>query len=170
MGNAVIGSAKQSAAFRETVMLRFLEGEGKLLGLASSRTFERPMKRVVFHDAKVTKATGPQVAHYLSAVTREHAALNIGATLSVGDRDDTNVPMLLKADGFGRHTFLCGQSGSGKSYALGVILEQLLLRTDLRILVLDPNSDFVKLNELRELEDINEDRKLAGPLEESEYT
>ena len=38
----------------------------------------------------------------------------------------------LDAGGFERHTFLCGQSGSGKTYALGVLLEQLLLETSLR--------------------------------------
>ena len=49
----------------------------------------------------------------------------------------------------GRHTFLCGQSGSGKTYSLGVVLERLLTETSLRIIVLDPNSDFVKLGSVR---------------------
>ena len=48
-----------------------------------------------------------------------------------------------------RHTFWCGQSGSGKTYALGVALEQMLLHTRLPIVILDPNSDFVQLGELR---------------------
>ena len=52
--------------------------------------------------------------------------------------------------GFDRHTFLCGQSGSGKTYALGTMLEQLLLETTLRIVVLDPNSDFVRLQQVRD--------------------
>ena len=51
----------------------------------------------------------------------------------------------LDAGGFDRHSFLCGQSGSGKTYSMGVILERLLLETSLRIVVLDPNSDYVKL-------------------------
>ena len=55
----------------------------------------------------------------------------------------------MRAQGFGRHTFLCGQSGSGKTYALGVILEQLLLNTELRMVVLDPNADFVRLGQAR---------------------
>jgi DNA helicase HerA-like ATPase len=59
------------------------------------------------------------------------------------------VPCWLDAGGFDRHTFLCGQSGSGKTYALGAMLERLLLETDLRIVVLDPNSDFVRLPTLR---------------------
>ncbi|MGH7733517.1 MAG: helicase HerA domain-containing protein, partial [Gemmatimonadales bacterium] len=56
---------------------------------------------------------------------------------------------LADAGGFNRHSFLCGQSGSGKTYSLGVILEQLLVETDLRIVVLDPNSDFVRLGQVR---------------------
>jgi DNA helicase HerA-like ATPase len=59
------------------------------------------------------------------------------------------VPCLADARGFSRHTFLCGQSGSGKTYSLGVILERLLMETDLRMVVLDPNSDFVRLGQVR---------------------
>jgi DNA helicase HerA-like ATPase len=59
------------------------------------------------------------------------------------------VPLALDAGGFDRHTFLCGQSGSGKTYALGALLERLLLETSLRIVVLDPNSDFVRLRDGR---------------------
>jgi DNA helicase HerA-like ATPase len=51
--------------------------------------------------------------------------------------------------GFDRHTFLCGQSGSGKTYSLGVILERLLLDTRLRMVILDPNSDFARLATVR---------------------
>jgi DNA helicase HerA-like ATPase len=40
-------------------------------------------------------------------------------------------------------------SGSGKTYSLGVILERLLIETDLRVVVLDPNSDFVRLGQVR---------------------
>ena len=56
-------------------------------------------------------------------------------------------PVTLRADKFNRHTFWCGQSGSGKSYALGVVLEQLLINTELPLLIMDPNSDFVRLSE-----------------------
>jgi DNA helicase HerA-like ATPase len=59
------------------------------------------------------------------------------------------VPFQLDAGGFGRHTFLCGQSGSGKTYSLGVLLERLLMETNLRVVVLDPNSDYVRLGEPR---------------------
>ena len=68
------------------------------------------------------------------------------AQLEVGElRLAPGVPFALDAGGFDRHTFLCGQSGSGKTYSLGVMLEQILHETSLRIVVLDPNSDFVRL-------------------------
>ncbi|GAA1857038.1 ATP-binding protein [Microbacterium koreense] len=60
-----------------------------------------------------------------------------------------SAPAELIAKRFNRHTFWCGQSGSGKTYALGVVLEQVLVHTRLPIVVLDPNSDFVKLDQLR---------------------
>ena len=53
----------------------------------------------------------------------------------------------LHAPRMNRHTFWCGQSGSGKTYALGVALERLLSATRLPIVVFDPNSDFVGLGQ-----------------------
>ena len=40
------------------------------------------------------------------------------------------------------HTCVAAQSGSGKSFLLGRILEELLLKTRSRVVVLDPNADF----------------------------
>jgi uncharacterized protein len=70
--------------------------------------------------------------------------------LQVGThKDSPGVAAELLAQKFNRHTFWCGQSGSGKTYALGVVLEQLLLHTRLPLVVLDPNADFVRLPEIR---------------------
>lgn len=89
----------------------------------------------------------------------EHAGLDVlaefnrmsGADLAVGTRrtDGVEAPALLRTGGFNRHTFLCGQSGSGKTYALGVVLERLLARTELRMIIVDPNADFVRLDDVR---------------------
>lgn len=73
-------------------------------------------------------------------------SLPIGTTVGA----DEPAPARLRAARFNRHTFWCGQSGSGKTYALGVVLEQLLLHTDLQLVVLDPNADFVRLDQVRE--------------------
>ena len=74
--------------------------------------------------------------------------------LSIGVRDDATGPASLTATRMNRHTFWCGQSGSGKTYALGVVLEELLLRTSLPLVIIDPNADFVRLGEVREGVDV----------------
>ena len=70
--------------------------------------------------------------------------------LDVGVADGSSSPAGLRPEKFNRHTFWCGQSGSGKTYALGVVLEELLLRTELPLVIIDPNADFVRLGEVRE--------------------
>ena len=72
------------------------------------------------------------------------------AGLTIGsDINHPGSPVRLDPRRFNRHTFWCGQSGSGKTYALGVVLEQLLLHTELPMVILDPNADFVRLPEAR---------------------
>jgi DNA helicase HerA-like ATPase len=72
-------------------------------------------------------------------------------TLTIGTKlEQADSPVHLTAERFNRHTFWCGQSGSGKTYSLGVLLEQLLLETDLPLLILDPNADFSRLNQTRQ--------------------
>jgi DNA helicase HerA-like ATPase len=97
-----------------------------------------------FHDALVRRATPDEVGAWLEGTRPDRAQLDVGElALARG------VPFRLDASGFGRHTFLCGQSGSGKTYSLGVLLERLLMETNLRVVVLDPNSDYVRLGEPR---------------------
>ena len=72
------------------------------------------------------------------------------ALLHVGDIDGTDQRATLHPEKFNRHTFWCGQSGSGKTYALGVVLEELLLKTELPLVIIDPNADFVRLGEVRD--------------------
>ena len=110
-----------------------------------------------FHDAPIEPAPPADVAGLLAAERPRGATLRLGqATLAPG------VETRLDATGFGRHTFLCGQSGSGKSYAMGLLLEQLLLETDLPIVVLDPNSDATRLAELLPGTDPATRRALVG--------
>lgn len=71
--------------------------------------------------------------------------LTIGTLLE----SESGEPAHVLAKRLNRHTFWCGQSGSGKTYALGVLLEQVLLHTRLPLVVFDPNSDFVRLGEQR---------------------
>jgi len=94
---------------------------------------------------------GPELveAHF-ERLRGKKASLEIGTMRRVAD----DPPATLQAAGFGRNTLVCGQSGSGKTYSLGLILERLLLETDLRLAVLDPNSDYVRLGELCDADQI----------------
>lgn len=112
--------------------------------------------REAFDGGVVTTAAPSIVGEQISSALGSSVGLDVGTVSGVDD-----VPALLRASGFGRHTFLCGQSGSGKTYTLGLILERLLLETDIRIAVIDPNSDHVSIRDLRNQED-------AG-LDDTEY-
>jgi uncharacterized protein len=119
---------------RTEVQIRYARGEGVVIDgdLAP------------FHDALIRVATETEVQAWQQRSAPHRARLWLGELALV-----PGVPCLADAGGFSRHTFLCGQSGSGKTYSLGVILERLLMETDLRMIVLDPNSDFVRLHQLR---------------------
>jgi DNA helicase HerA-like ATPase len=119
---------------RSRLAIRAARGEGVILS----------GDRAPFHDASIRAATPEEVAAWMSEGGSRHAQLPVGE-LRLAPR----VPFALDAGGFDRHTFFCGQSGSGKTYSLGVVLEQLLLHTSLQIICLDPNSDMTRLHEVR---------------------
>jgi uncharacterized protein len=120
---------------RTEVMIRYASGSGAVLGGDDTP----------FHDAHARPATAEEVSGWIARQRKPSAALTIGELALL-----PGVPATIDAGGFDRHTFLCGQSGSGKTYSLGVVLEQLLTDTGLRIVILDPNSDYVRLGEVRE--------------------
>ena len=97
-----------------------------------------------FHDAHARPAGPDEVAAWLARTKSDRAVLTVGELLLA-----PGVPAELDSGGLGRHTFLCGQSGSGKTYALGLLLERVLAETTLPVVVLDPNSDHVNLGRLR---------------------
>jgi DNA helicase HerA-like ATPase len=136
--------------------LRLLEGTGTVLGRLEGDGLARTTHRDIFDAAELASAGTTLVKRYLRTGPGSAAPLPVGRCSYV----DGEVKVPLRASGFDRHTFLCGQSGSGKTFSLGVMLEQLLLQTDLRLVVLDPNSDFVALGTLRDGEGI--DDRLAG--------
>ena len=122
------------AAIKSSVQIRFARGEGVILDGDL-----RP-----FHDAHARPAKSGEVDAWLESLRPKRSALTIGELLL-----SPGVAAALDAGGFNRHTFMCGQSGSGKTYSLGLVLEQLLVGTSLRMVILDPNSDYVRLAEVR---------------------
>ena len=118
-----------------SIQVRGARGEGIVLE-GSGQTF---------HDALVRPATPEEVDAWIVRVRPDRSALTIGDLLLA-----PGVAATLDAGGFNRHTFMCGQSGSGKTYSLGLVLERLLVETSLRMVILDPNSDYVRLSEVRD--------------------
>jgi uncharacterized protein len=125
----------ESPALGSNVRIRLARGVGTVL-----EGDGRP-----FHDARVRPATSEEVAGWVTRNASARAGLVVGELLLA-----PGVPATLDSGGFGRHTFLCGQSGSGKTYSLGLLLERVLSETELRVVVLDPNSDHVALPRVRE--------------------
>ncbi|HEU0194247.1 MAG TPA: ATP-binding protein [Gaiellales bacterium] len=126
-------SASEHGSLRTRTAFHVVTGRGRVFEDA------RP-----FHDAPMREARPDEVAAWLERTAPKRARLEIGELAFA-----PGVALRLDAGGFGRHTFLCGQSGSGKSYALSVMLERLLLETELRVVILDPNSDFSRLGSTR---------------------
>lgn len=56
--------------------------------------------------------------------------------------NDQNKRIEIDFDGLLHHTLIVGQSGGGKSFLVARIIEEILLRSKARILVIDPNGDF----------------------------
>jgi hypothetical protein len=128
-------SLDEGAEARSRITLRHARGQGVVLEGDGTP----------FHDAPVRPASPDEVGAWLEHTRPKRASLEVGK-LVLAD----GVGFALDAGGFDRHTFLCGQSGSGKTYSLGLVLERLLLETDLRVVILDPNSDFVRLGHVRD--------------------
>ena len=123
-----------SGGATSTVRIRLAVGNGLLLDRGKP-----------FHDAHARPALPDEVGAWLDGTRRpDRASLVIGELLLA-----PGVPAELDSGGFNRHTFMCGQSGSGKTYSLGLLLERVLAETTLRIVILDPNSDYVGLGRLR---------------------
>src|SRR5215204_724035 len=62
----------------------------------------------------------------------------------------------VSADLMDSHTVIVAQSGSGKSFFLGRLIEELLIRTKCRCLIFDPNGDFSRMDQINE--DVWEER------------
>ena len=109
-------------------------------------------------DGKVhtsRSASLPGQAVYVAAdeLLESFFSNNVRAGMEVGTLITRNsVPVLLDPNGLRRHLAVIAQTGAGKSYLVGKVLESLL---DLggTILVFDPNSDYVQMRKAWEDKD-----------------
>jgi hypothetical protein len=68
------------------------------------------------------------------------------SVLLIGTETVRERPVTLSLDGLLHHTLIVGQSGSGKSYFVARLVEEILTRTGARVVALDPNGDLRNLD------------------------
>jgi DNA helicase HerA-like ATPase len=161
----VMGGVSKGSHFLDRVRFRYVQGGGELIGRLTPDGIERAAEGRAFDEAELEPASGDMIALHLTAT--DTTRLDIGYALGV--EPPGKVRVQLQPKGFYRHTFMCGQSRSGKTFALGVMLERLLLADGaFRIIILDPNSDFVRIDKIRAKDQY--DKTLIAPCSNEEYS
>ncbi|WP_175584359.1 ATP-binding protein [Nocardia cyriacigeorgica] len=153
----LVGDAADSAYIAGSLVLVDADGH-RQLGLVEQRSETTPVQlrgRLIGEltadgiDTRTSHAFGHGTLETVDARTVQALHDTTGAVLDVGVAlTAPGGPARLLPKRFNRHTFWCGQSGSGKTYALGVVLEQLIAHTALPVVIFDPNSDFIRLGEM----------------------
>ena len=113
-----------SKIFAKTRILGFIY-EGSVY---QPRRAIQPGKKVYIADEKILK-------EFYSSM--EDEGLYIGHLIT---RD--SVPIYIDVNGFRRHLAILAQTGAGKSYTTGVLIEE-LLKKGATIVVIDPHADYV---------------------------
>ncbi len=111
-----------------------VQGAAKVLGFLENGAVRFP-RHAATPGAAVTLAPDKLLREFFSA--------NIESGIEIGtliNRD--TVPVLLDPNGLRRHLAVIAQTGAGKSYTVGVVLEK-LLQLGGTVVVFDPNSDYV---------------------------
>ena len=132
-------------------VLRFIAGSGVVLGTLNADEFTRHDQAQPFGERFVRPAEPEEIETVIRGLDGDVPTIEIGVLSQA-----PHVTARLRSKGFARHTFMCGQSGSGKTYTTGALFERLLAGTTLPIVVLDPNSDHVHLDALNDSEDTSE--------------
>jgi len=131
-----------------TVRLRGVAGQAVVLGRFVGERFEPSSNTEPFGERPLRAATPDEIGVVLETLDSTADTIEVGTL-----RDVPTLPARLRAKGFSRHTFMCGQSGSGKTYTTGVLFERLIAGSTLPMLILDPNSDHVHLGTLADPDD-----------------
>ena len=90
--------------------------------------------------ANVFIANEDEIVDTLGLVKDESIGLRIGETVA-----GTTAEIILKREAIQRHLFLCGTTGSGKSYAIGVIAEELVIKHKLPTIFIDTQNEYSSL-------------------------
>ncbi|HEY6042580.1 MAG TPA: DUF87 domain-containing protein, partial [Anaerolineae bacterium] len=115
-------------------------GRAKVLGYLDNGTVRYP-RHAATPGSAVEHAPDDLLKEFFS-VTK--SGIEIGSLIN-----RANVPVLLNPNGLRRHLAVIAQTGAGKSYTVGVILEK-LLQLGGTVVVFDPNSDYVLMRRDRQ--------------------
>lgn len=137
------------------ITMRHVRGTGAVMGILSGDDFTVVDQLTAFGERPVRPASDAEVEQIFAALDGDAATITIGAL-----RGSPGVAARLRSKGFARHTFMCGQSGSGKTYTTGVLFERLLAHSSLPMLIIDPNSDHVHLGTLADSDDTSPEADL----------
>ena len=89
--------------------------------------------------ALVTIASREETVFALGLISDKSKGLYIGETISGSPTD-----IVLKREAIQRHLFICGTTGSGKSYAMGVLTEE-ILKHNLPVIFIDTQDEYSNL-------------------------
>ncbi|MGC9108407.1 MAG: ATP-binding protein, partial [Infirmifilum sp.] len=155
----VVGVLSSSTAFNSSLNLTTLERvhragiddsnilcTAKTLGFLAEENGRRVVlmpRRALFPGNPVFLAPDELVSNFFSYEPEE--GLYIGTLVS-----RSSVPVYLSVNGFRRHVAVIAQTGAGKSYTVGVIIEE-LLRLGGTVVIIDPHADYVFLSRDRDM-------------------
>ncbi len=112
-------------------------GEAKVLGYMDERGEVIMPRSATVPGQEVTIAPNDLLENFFTK--KDGGGIHIGGLIT---REDVTVQ--LDPNGFRRHVAVIAQTGAGKSYLVGLVLEK-LLPLGASIIVLDPNSDYVMM-------------------------
>lgn len=177
----VTGLVSRSAVFRSELDLRTLEraynagiDDSNVLCIARTLGFlveecDRIQvffpRRAIFPGNSVYLASDDLVKRFFSYPSEE--GLYIGHLLT-----RPSVEVYASLNGFRRHLAVIAQTGAGKSYTVGVMLEE-LLRLGATVVVIDPHADYVFLSrtgEMRRHEHSNRIQVFHNPFSSGRYS
>ncbi len=116
-------------------------GTAKVLGYLDENRVQFPR-----HAA----TPGSEVGLAPDELLRRFFSHNIAGGIEIGTLiNRPNVPVMLDPNGLRRHLAVIAQTGAGKSYSVGVVLEK-LLQLGGTVVVFDPNSDYVLMRRDRD--------------------
>lgn len=113
-------------------------GKARILGFLTKNGSVLYPRRAVAPGKPVYIAPVELLEKFYSYPSEE--AIHIGSLITRSE-----VPVSLSIKGFRRHLAIIAQTGAGKSYAAGVLAEELIAR-GATIIILDPHADYVFLS------------------------